>query len=79
MQIIVETFRHAGEPSSALVRVRPVAGQVYPATIRVECSKSMRNSAQLGSRFRIYVQKKQREDGPVFLYRYGGWKWEQVA
>ncbi len=79
MQIIVETFRHAGEPSLAPLRVRPAAGQMYPATMRVECSKSMRASAPPGSRFRIYVQEKQREDGPVFLYSFGGWKWERVV
>jgi len=56
--ILVETFRNPGEPSASPIRVRPVEGQGFPTTMRVECSKAMRASAPVGSRFRVWAQLK---------------------
>ena len=57
-EVIVETFRNLGEPSNASVRVRPVEGQSVPPTMRVECSRSMRCSAPIGTQFRVFAKFK---------------------
>lgn len=67
--LIVETFRNPGEPSNASVRVRPVEGQSVPSTMRVECSRSMRGSAPVGSQFRVIAKfKGGKERGGTCLY-----------
>jgi hypothetical protein len=58
MQVVVETFLNLGEPSSATRRVRVVAGQGYPSTVRVECSKAMRHAHPLGQKFLLDVKWK---------------------
>lgn len=71
--VIVETYL-----DGAKVRVRPVAGQPYPRWIDVECSKSMRKSHPLGTRFRILVKSTDREGGRPFLYSHYKWPYEVV-
>jgi len=79
MHIIVETFRNPGEPSSARIRVRPVEGQGYPMSMRVECSRAMRESAPVGSRFRVFATLKQGDShGGHCLYVNKADDWEQV-
>jgi len=78
MYVIVETFRAGGESSSAKIRVRPVAGQGFPTTMRVECSRAMRESAPIGSRFRLWVKQTSREGGVPFLYSNPRDEWERV-
>ena len=56
MHIIVETFLNAGEPSDATYRVRPIPGQAHPTSMRVQCSRAMRSSEPLGTRFRLWIQ-----------------------
>src|SRR5690349_11874214 len=48
VEIIVETFRAHRETSSSSVRVRPLPGQGFSTTLRVECSKSMRQQYPVG-------------------------------
>lgn len=79
MYVIVETFRADGESSSAKIRVRPVAGQGFPPTMRVECSRAMRESAPVGSQFRLWVKETSREGGVPFLYSNPNDKWEIVG
>ncbi|QCB46279.1 hypothetical protein [Hydrogenophaga sp. PAMC20947] len=78
MYVIVETFYSGGESSSAKVRVRPVDGQEFPTGMRVECSRAMRESAPVGSRFRLLVKPTSREGGAPFLYSNPNNKWEKV-
>jgi hypothetical protein len=52
MQLVVETFRNLGEPSSRPIRVRPVAGQL-PGDFRVWCSVSQREAKPVGALFRV--------------------------
>jgi hypothetical protein len=78
MYVIVETFRARGEASSSPVRVRPVPGQGYSPDTRVECSKGMRTSAPIGSRFRIWVKETRKEGGKTFLYSNPRDPWERV-
>lgn len=68
MYYVVETFRNPGEPSSAPLRVRPCLGQGLSLTIRVECSRSMREAHPAGQKFLIKVQWKRRDGAPDWLY-----------
>ena len=79
MYVIVETFRATGEPSSASLRVRPVAGQNYSPQVRVECSKAMRQSAPVGATFRLAVKEVRREGGELFLYSNYRDAWERLS
>ena len=79
MDIIVETFLNAGEPSAASYRVRPVPGQAFPVSMRVQCSKAMRHAHPLGTKFKISVNVIQREQGGNFLREVGKSLWEVVS
>ena len=68
MEIIVQSFAQHGEPSPEQRRVRPLPGQGFDVNMRVECSRAMRTAFPVGQRFRLWVQAKSREGGPVFLY-----------
>ena len=76
MHVIVETFLNPGEPSNAAYRVRPVPGQAFPPSMRVQCSRAMRHAYPLGSRFRLPVQHKSREGGTPFLSEVGNASWD---
>lgn len=79
MFVIVETFLNEGEPSSASFRVRPIGGQAFPTTMRVQCSKAMRHSFPLGTKFRLPVSMVQREGGGTFLREIGKEPWKVVS
>ncbi len=79
MQIIVESFVQAGEPSSARRRVRPAAGQGFDTQMRVECSREMRTASPVGQKFKLWVRPTSREGGPTFLYSYHGDPWAPVS
>ena len=79
MFVIVETFLNVGEPSSAEYRVRPVAGQAFPPSMRVQCSKALRQSYRLGTKFRFPVTLVQRKNGGKFLREVGSGPWEVIA
>jgi len=75
--IVVESYLPAN--TSGLhgpVHIRPVAGQAYPTTLHVECSKKLSNDYPLGTRFRIRVKLTDRQGGGEFLYSYFGWHYE---
>lgn len=66
MDIIVETFRNPGEPTSRAVRVRPVKGQ-FAVDYRVWCSVQQRESKSIGSLFRVPVTLVHQPDGNSYL------------
>jgi hypothetical protein len=76
--VIVETFLNVGEPSSAQYRVRPVPGQTFAPSMRVQCSKALRRTYPLGTKFRIPVAEVQRDNGGKFLREIGSGPWEVV-
>lgn len=78
MFVIVETFLNPGEPSNAQYRVRPVAGQTYPTTMRVQCSRAMRKAFPLGTQFRLPVEFVENKTGGQFLREVGKEPWERV-
>ena len=78
MYVIVETFLNPGEPSSAHYRVRPVSGQVFPVTMRVQCSRAMREAYPLGTKFRLPAMLVENKTGGKFLREVGSGPWEVV-
>lgn len=48
-QVIVETYAAVKSGKSSRVHVRPVAGQPFPTTMDVECSRSMRKLYPVGA------------------------------
>lgn len=66
MEIIVETFRNPGEPSSRPVRVRPIPGQ-FKDNYRVWCSVAMREAKPIGSLFRVQVSLVNQPQGEGYL------------
>lgn len=79
VEVIVETYRSVGEGSSASIRARPVEGQGYPRTMKVECSKKMRHSYPVGTKFKITAKVTDKEGGTKFLYTNFNWKYEVVS
>ena len=76
--VIVETFLNPGEASSAEFRVRPIPGQIYPVTMRVQCSRAMRKAYPLGTRFFLPVQVVTNTAGTQFLKERGSAPWQVV-
>lgn len=56
------------------VHVRPLPGQRFPPSLRVECSKKLSRDYPPGTRFRILAKLTDREGGGEFLY--SSWRWE---
>lgn len=79
MFVIVETFINPGEPSDAQYRVRPVEGQHFPNTMRVQCSRAMRQGFPLGSKFRLPVELVENKTGGRFLREIGKKSWVRVV
>jgi hypothetical protein len=75
MFVIVETFLNPGEPSNAVFRVRPVQGQAFPSSMRVQCSRAMRHDFPLGSKFRLPIRLVKPNDGTQFLSEVGLGSW----
>lgn len=78
--IIVESYRPkstAGLHGS--IHVRPIAGQMFPQNLQVECAKKLTRDYPVGTRFKLCVKLTDREDGGEYLYSYFGWKVEIVS
>lgn len=75
MYVIVETFLNPGEPSDARFRVRPIAGQAFKTSMRVQCSRAMRKAFPLGSKFRLPVELVENKTGSQFLREVGKETW----
>jgi len=76
--MIVETYRAHGEPSSASLRVRPLPGQRVDTSLRVECSRSMRDQYPEGSLFRLIVKLTDRKGTPLLYSNYRD-PWQHVS
>ncbi len=77
-QIIVETYSGGRIGLTSRVHVRPLPGQMYPPSMDVECSRAMRKSHKLGTKFRIWAKLTDREGGKPFLYSHYNWPYEVV-
>eukprot|EP00873_Tetraselmis_striata_P040192 jgi/Tetstr1/460456/TSEL_005715.t1 len=78
-QVIVETYAATKSGKSSKIHVRPIPGQLFPTTMDVECSRSMRTAHPVGTRFRIHVKETCREGGKPFLYSHFNWPFEVVT
>ncbi|MDB5538779.1 MAG: hypothetical protein JWQ89_506 [Devosia sp.] len=57
--IVVESYeKQATSGLHGAVHIRPVAGELYPTYLRVECPREMRDTRRykLGTKFRIKVK-----------------------
>jgi hypothetical protein len=77
-QVIIETYQGPDRGHHGGIRARPVAGEYYPRSMNVECSKGMRKQHPVGTRFRVYVKETSREGSPPFLYTHFSWPYEIV-
>ena len=78
MFVVVETFLNPGEPSDAHYRVRPIDGQPFPKTMRVQCSRAMRQAFPLGSKFSLSVELVENKTGGIFLREIGKEPWVRI-
>lgn len=70
IEIAVETYL---DHRTKKIRVRPVAGEMYPQTMAVECARSVRYQHPVGTRFRISAKLTDRDGGGQFLYSHHSW------
>jgi hypothetical protein len=78
-EIIIETYLNWGEPSADGIRARPLPGQGFPISMRVECSSGMRHKHPVGTKFKILAKETSREGGARFLYTHYSWPFEAVS
>jgi hypothetical protein len=62
------------DPRSGSLAIRPMAGQAFAPTMRVQCARSMRDAAlyPVGTRVLINAKLTDRLGGRPFLYAYHG-------
>lgn len=77
-KVIVETYNATQSSKAARVRVRPVAGQMFPESWDVECSKAMRKNHPVGTKFEIRARETNREGGKPYLYSHHSWPYRIV-
>ena len=77
-QVVVETYAAVKAGKISRIHVRPIAGQPFPTTMDVECSRAMRQRYPVGTRFRIYAKETDKEGGKPFLYSHYDWPYEVV-
>lgn len=77
-QVVVETYFEIKGGKSSRIHVRPVSGQIYPTTMDVECSRTMRKAYPIGTKFKIYAKETDRNGGKPFLYSHFDWPFEVV-
>jgi hypothetical protein len=77
--VVVETYSAVKSGKSSRIHVRPIAGQPYPSTMDVECSRAMREQHPVGTRFRIHAKEISREGGKPFLYSRYDWPYEVLG
>lgn len=78
-KIIVETYLTADTSGKhGKIHVRPVEGEIFPQTMDVECSRTIRKEYPIGTKFRIRAKQTCREGGKPFLYSNYSWEYEVV-
>jgi hypothetical protein len=77
-QVIIETYYEMKSGKSSRVHARPIAGQPFPTTLDVECSRSMRANHPVGTKFRVWAKLTDLNGGGEFLYTHWQWPYEVV-
>ena len=73
--VVIETFETLGEFSHNSIRARPIPGQGLSTSMRVECSTAMRKKYPVGSKIKIWAQKKQ-TGSSLHLYTHYSWEYK---
>jgi hypothetical protein len=62
------------DPGSGRLRIRPMAGQAYATSMKVQCSRKLTDPAlyPAGTRFLLNAKLTDRLGGEPFLYAYHG-------
>jgi hypothetical protein len=62
------------DPRSGRVRIRPVPGQAYATSLRVQCARVLSDPARypVGTRFLVSAKLTDRQGGPPFLFVWHG-------
>jgi hypothetical protein len=70
-QVAVESVL---DPRSGKLRIRPMAGQAYATSMKVQCSRKLLDAAlyPAGTRFLLNAKLTDRLGGEPFLYAYHG-------
>ena len=70
-EVAVESFV---EPRTGKVRIRPVSGQAYATSLRVQCARALSDPERypVGTRFLISAKLTDRLGGAPFLYAWHG-------
>ncbi len=74
-QLVAESFWDAERKK---IRVRLAANQIFEEGLLVECSKKMRESHPVGTRFKLRVKLTNRDGGGKFLYSHHSWPYELI-
>lgn len=78
--LIVESYMPVSTAGRhGTVHIRPIAGQIFPQDLFVECNKSLSRDYPVGTRFKLCAKLTNRQGGVEFLYSYFGWKVEVVS
>ena len=70
--VVIETYQNTSGGSKHSIRARPVAGQGFPTTMRVECSSAMREKYPIGTIFLVRAKIKDTEQQ---AHLYTSWQW----
>lgn len=62
------------DPRTGVLYIRPIPGQAFAPSLRVQCARSMRDPAQYpcGTRFLLQAKLTDRLGGEPFLYAWHG-------
>lgn len=71
--VVIETFQSTGGGSKHSIRARPLEGQGFPTTMRVECSSTMREKFPIGTKFLVRAKIKNTEKES---HLYTSWQWK---
>ena len=75
-EVVVESFIAPAGANHGGVHVRPVPGQPFPPSLRVECSRSLVRDYPVGTRFKIMAKLTDKEGEGQFLYSSYKWAFE---
>ena len=77
-KIVIETYSERGRRSIGVPPARPLPGQGFDTSLKVECSERMRRSHPVGTKFLIEA-KLTEAYGTPFLYSSYRWKWKVLS
>ena len=68
-----ELLVHAAvDPRDGELRIRPLPGQAFATSLRVQCSRKLREDYPTGTVFKLSAKMTDRQGGEPFLYAWHG-------